>query len=296
MSPKLVRSTPAATSLIAQTSAPPLQAKVETIGIPGASTPQDTVAGGTALQPANGTEQPQPVSDADLDGLSKADQLKRLEEAMASAQNTHDNNSLAVRARYVIEMGTALRHINQRALYVEAGVKTFEEYVAAAEIGVRSRAYQLMDNAQAMTRVIVSKILDKTPNESQAVFLNALLDKHEPDDVKAVVQLLEDEGKKPTVSNLKAAATELKLIPKAEKKPALRGKAEKSEPAPADPVHNLRVALKGLQGAYSALTPSAQAAARQVDQQAAGELLADIGKLAAGILRRVEQNAETVAE
>ncbi|MEU3495351.1 hypothetical protein ABZ747_17920 [Kitasatospora cineracea] len=294
MSPKLVRSTPAATSLIAQTSAPPLQAKVETISIPGAPTPQDTVAGGTQIQPAKAAEQPQPVSDADLDGLSKAEQLKRLEDAMASAQNTHDNNSLAVRARYVIEMGTALRHINQRALYIEAGAKTFEEYVAAAEIGVRSRAYQLMDNAQAMTRVIVSKILDKTPNESQAVFLNTLLDKHKPDDVKAVVQLLEGEGKKPTVSNLKAAATELKLIPKGEKKPT--PKAEKSEPAPADPVHNLRVALKGLQGAYSALTPSAQAAARQADQQATGELLADIGKLAAGILRRVERNAEAVAE
>ncbi len=158
---------------------------------------------------------------------------------MAKAQTAHDTGSLAVRARYVIEMGTALRYVQVRKLHTVAGYGTFEEYVAAVEIGVRSRAYQLMKSAQAMTKVIVSKILDTVPNESQAVFLAPLLETHTPGDVKAVVELIEGEGKKPTVANLKAAAIELKLMPEPEKaKPVPSRKSKASAEAVPDPIRD----------------------------------------------------------
>ena len=158
---------------------------------------------------------------------------------MARAQTSHDTGSLAVRARYVIEMGTALRYVQARKLYTVAGCETFEACITAAEIGVGSWAYQLRESAQAMTKVSVSKILDTVPNESQAVFLAPLLETHKPDDVKAVVELIEGEGKKPTVANLKAAAIELKLMPEPEKAKPAPGKKDKahSEVAP-DPIRD----------------------------------------------------------
>ncbi|MFB7675293.1 hypothetical protein ACFC26_28165 [Kitasatospora purpeofusca] len=297
MSPKLVRTTPAPQSLIATTAAPLLEAKVDGIAIPGAAAVSHAAAipeqgavgqsdGPASVVPAN------PIGDADLEGLTDEQQLRRLEESMARAQASHDAGSLAVKARYVIEMGTALRYVQVRKLHTVAGFDTFEDYITAAEIGVRSRAYQLMDSAQAMTKVIVSKILDKVPNESQAVFLAPLLENHKHDEVKAVVERIEGEGKKPTVANLKAAAIELKLIPKPEKaKPAGKKDRTSTEAAP-DPIRDWRVALKGLQSAYVALAPATQSAAREADAQAAEALLGEMKKSASGILRRIEQAAE----
>ncbi|MCX5215582.1 hypothetical protein OG689_41245 [Kitasatospora sp. NBC_00240] len=184
---------------------------------------------------------------------------------MAEAQTAHDTGSLAVRARYVIEMGTALRYVQARKLHTVAGYATFEEYVAAAEIGVRSRAYQLMQSAQAMTKVIVSKILDTVPTSLKRSSWRRSWT-HKPDDARAVVELIEGEGKKPTVANLKAAAIELKLMPEFEKTTPAPGKNDKAstESAP-DPIRDWRVALKGPQNSYAALAPATHSAAREAD-------------------------------
>ncbi|MFC9330772.1 hypothetical protein [Kitasatospora sp. NPDC057015] len=53
-----------------------------------------------------------------------------------------------------------------------------------------------------------------------------------------------------------------------------------------DPTRDLRVALKGLQGAYAALAPATYSAAREANPQAAEALLAQMKRTAAGILRQ----------
>jgi hypothetical protein len=171
----------------------------------GTATPPRAVPGG--VDPFA----PQPLDPAAVTGTAE-EKLAAFERAIDEAKETAGRSLKAARARFVVEAGTALRAIRDEdgGLY-KVTHETFEEYITDRWEMDRTRAYQLIDAAPAM--LVMSKIFDTAPVESQARVLAPVLDTHGPEALREVVAAVKTSGEKLTAASIKAAALRLRYIP-----------------------------------------------------------------------------------
>ncbi|MFD8226866.1 hypothetical protein ACFV16_22140 [Streptomyces massasporeus] len=138
--------------------------------------------------------------------------LAAFEAAIDEAKETAGHSLKAARARFVVEAGTALRAIRDEdgGLY-KVTHDRFEDYIRERWEMDRTRAYQLIDAAPAM--LVMSKIFDTAPVESQARALAPVLEAHGEVAVREVVAAARQAGDKVTVKVIKEAADRLGYIP-----------------------------------------------------------------------------------
>lgn len=229
---------------------------------------------------------PQPLDPATVTGTAE-EKLVAFERVIDEAKETAGRSLKAARARFVVEAGTALRAIRDEdgGLY-KVTHATFEEYISSRWEMDRTRAYQLIDAAPAM--LVMSKIFDTAPVESQARALGPVLDTHGEEAVREVVVAVRQSGEKVTAATLKAAALRLHYIPEqADDEP---------EPEPGDPptehtpeqalaVVRLEQGLAALRVAHKALRGTVVPDALAADRDRALELTAQVDDLARKIGR-----------
>lgn len=237
-----------------------------------------------AAPPAPDPFAPRPVDPAAVTG-TEAERLAAYEAAIDEAQKTAATSLKAARARFVVEAGTALRAIRDEGLFALSH-KTFEEYILGRWDMDRSRAYQLIDAAPAM--LVMSKIFDTPPVESQARVMAPVIEAHGEPAVREVVAAVKTAGEKVTAATLRAAALRLRYVP--EQPPA------EPEAAPADPetghtpeqaraLVRLEQGLAALRGAHRALRGRVIPDALAADVVHAQVLVAQVRDLAGKIDR-----------
>lgn len=227
---------------------------------------------------------PRPVDPAAVTG-TEAERLAAYEAAIDAAQKTASDSLKAARARFVVEAGTALRAIRDEGLFTLSH-GTFEEYIVGRWEMDRTRAYQLIDAAPAM--LVMSKIFDTAPVESQARVMAPVIEAHGETAVREVVAAVKTAGEKVTAATLRAAAVRMKYIPEQP--------AAEPEAAPADPetghtpeqaraLVRLEQGLAALRGAHRALRGRVIPDAVAADAEHARVLAAQVRDLAGKIDR-----------
>jgi hypothetical protein len=242
------------------------------------------------VNPLLPAEKPDPFAPKVLDPASVTgtaeERLAAFEAAIDEAKETAGNSLKAARARFVVEAGTALRAIRDEdgGLY-KGSYATFEEYIAKRWDMDRSRAYQLIDAAPAM--VLMSKIFDTAPVESQARVLAPVLEAHGEEAVREVVVAVKQTGAKVTAAAIREAAHRLHYIP---------DPAPAPEDAPADlptehtpqealAIVRLEQGLAALRVAHKALRGTVVPDALAADHERGLELAKQVASLAAKIGR-----------
>lgn len=228
---------------------------------------------------------PKPLDPAAVTGTAE-ERLAAFEAAIDEAKETAGNSLKAARARFVVEAGTALRAIRDEdgGLYkVTHG--TFEEYIAARWDMDRSRAYQLIDAAPAM--LVMSKIFDTAPVESQARAALPALEGHGEAAVKEIVVALRTAGEKVTAKAITETGRRLGYIPD----PAPAPEDEPGElltkhtPQEALAIVRLEQGLAALRVAHKALRGTVVPDALAADHERGLELAKQVASLAAKIGR-----------
>ncbi|MEE1783080.1 hypothetical protein PUR71_09140 [Streptomyces sp. SP17BM10] len=157
---------------------------------------------------------PAPVDFSKLTGTD-ADKLKQLEEMVHTADQRLDGEIQSAQTRYVIVVGSILRHIDENNLTAKASTGlTFAQYVWDRFRIRYRRARQLIEAAPIVSEVVAAKVLP-SPNESQALAIAGFLHTRGPDVARQVVGSIEKAGQKVTAERLTEAinAYELSLIP-----------------------------------------------------------------------------------
>lgn len=228
---------------------------------------------------------PQPLDPATVTGTTE-EKLATFERAIDEAKETAGRTLKAARARFVVEAGTALRAIRDEdgGLY-KVTHATFEDYIASRWEMDRTRAYQLIDAAPAM--LVMSKIFDTAPVESQARVLAPVLDTRGPEAVREVVAAVKTSGEKITAATLKAAADRLGYIP--EQAPAPEDEPDdpptEHTPEQALAVVRLEQGLAALRVAHKALRGTVVPDALAADRERGLELVAQVDDLVRKISR-----------
>jgi hypothetical protein len=229
---------------------------------------------------------PKPLDPAAVTGTAE-ERLAAFEAAIDEAKETAGQTLKAARARFVVEAGTALRAIRDEdgGLY-KVTHATFEEYIAARWDMDRSRAYQLIDAAPAM--LVMSKIFDTAPVESQARAALPALESHGEAAVKEIVVALRTAGEKVTAKTITETGRRLGYIPD----PAPAPEDEKTADLPTEhtpqealAVVRLEQGLAALRVAHKALRGTVVPDALAADHERGLELAKQVASLAAKIGR-----------
>lgn len=229
---------------------------------------------------------PQPLDPATVTGTD-AERLAAFERVIDEAKETAGRTLKAARARFVVEAGTALRAIRDEGggLYkVTHG--TFEEYIAARWDMDRSRAYQLIDAAPAM--LVMSKIFDTAPVESQARAALPALEGHGEPAVKEIIAAIKTAGEKITAATITAVGRRLGYIPEqADDEPEGNSDGSPTEHTPeqALAVVRLEQGLAALRVAHKALRGTVVPDALAADRERGLELAAQVDDLVGKISR-----------
>ncbi|MGY5634213.1 hypothetical protein ACW7N6_38380 [Streptomyces sp. UC1A3] len=229
---------------------------------------------------------PKPLDPATVTGTPE-ERLAAFEQAIDAAKATASTSLKAARARFVVEAGTALRAIRDEdgGLY-KGSYATFEEYILKRWDMDRSRAYQLIDAAPAM--LVMSKIFDTAPVESQARAMIDVIEAHGEAAVREVVAAVKQSGEKVTVASLKATAARMGYLPK---QPDHGPGDSRTEPATehtpeqARALARLEQGLAALRGAHRALRGRIIADALEADPEQGRVLAAQVRDLAGKIDR-----------
>jgi hypothetical protein len=227
---------------------------------------------------------PQPLNPAAVTGTPE-ERLTAFEAAIDSAKETAGTTLKAARARFAVEAGMALRAIRDEdgGLY-KVTHATFEEYVAVRWDMDRTRAYQLIDAAPAM--LVMWKIFDTAPVESQARALAGVLDAHGEEAVREAVVAVRESGKKITAATLKEAAHRLHYIPQPAPEPDEPDDLPTEHtPEQARALVRLEKGLAELRVAHKALRGRVIPDAVMADHVRGSELVAEIADLAGKISR-----------
>lgn len=227
---------------------------------------------------------PAPVDPATVTG-SDEERLAAFEAAMAAAQNVAEESLGKARARFVIEAGAALRAIRDDPGKLYAAYGTFEDYIVKRWQMDRSRAYQLIDAAAPM--IVMSKIFDVPPVESQARVLAPVLEDHGEDAVRETVVVVRTSGDKVTAATLKAAAVRLGYITVVPQQTARQNTDRPTGDLPEQSraIIRLEQALSALRAAHKALKGEIVPEAVAADAERGGELAAQAIDLAGKIER-----------
>ncbi|WP_143589847.1 hypothetical protein [Streptomyces africanus] len=227
---------------------------------------------------------PKPLDPAAVTGTAE-ERLAAFEQAIDQAQETAGRSLKAARARFVVEAGTALRAIRDEGLF-KLSHETFDEYIAGRWDMDRSRAYQLIDAAPAM--LVMSKIFDTPPVESQARMLGPVLDAHGEEAVREVVVAAKQAGPKVTAATLKAAALRLRYIPSqsdGEPEDEPTDPPTEHTPEQARAIVRLEQGLAALRVAHKALRGTVVTDALAADRERGLELARQVASIAAKIGR-----------
>ncbi|MER7488689.1 hypothetical protein ABTY20_22850 [Streptomyces sp. NPDC126497] len=231
---------------------------------------------------------PKPLDPAAVTGTAE-ERLAAFETAIDEAKETAATSLKAARARFVVEAGTALRAIRDEdgGLY-KVTHDTFEEYIVGRWGMDRTRAYQLIDAAPAM--LVMSKIFDTAPVESQARVMAPVIEAHGETAVREVVAAVKQSGEKVTAAALRAAAVRMHYIP--EQPAAGPGAARTDDDPPAEhtpeqarALVRLEQGLAALRGAHRALRGRVIADALDADSERGKILAAQVRDLAGKIDR-----------
>jgi hypothetical protein len=235
---------------------------------------------------------PKPVDPATVTGTD-AERLAAFEAAIDAAKETAGNSLKAARARFVVEAGTALRAIRDEGggLY-KVTHATFEEYISQRWDMDRTRAYQLIDAAPVM--LVMSKIFDTAPVESQARVLAPVLEAHGETAVREVVAAVRQTGEKVTAKAIRDAADRLNYVPRPALAPAGEDDTEADPPAEHTPEQaralvRLEQGLAALRGAHRALRGRVIADALEADPEQGRILVAQVADLAGKIERLTQR-------
>lgn len=226
---------------------------------------------------------PKPLDPATVTGTA-AERLAAFEAAIDEAKDTAAGSLKAARARFVVETGTALRAIRDDDLF-KLSHETFDAYITGRWDMDRTRAYQLIDAAPVM--LVMSKIFDTAPVESQARVLAPVLEAHGESAVREIVAAARQSGSKVTAKAIRDAADRLNYVPPPP--PAV-------EAAPAEPVTEhtpeqaralvrLEQGLAALRGAHRALRGRVIPDALAADPERGRVLAAQVRDLAGKIDR-----------
>lgn len=223
---------------------------------------------------------PKPLDPAAVTG-SDAERLAAFERVIDEAKETAGRSLKAARARFVVEAGTALRAIRDEGLF-KLSHETFDEYITGRWEMDRTRAYQLIDAAPAM--LVMSKIFDTPPVESQARTLGPVLDAHGEEAVREVVVAAKQAGPKVTAATLKAAALRLRYIPQQtdpgpEDNEASTDASTEHTPEQARAIVRLEQGLAALRVAHKALRGTVVPDALAADRERGLELAAQVDDL-----------------
>ncbi|WP_267133069.1 hypothetical protein, partial [Streptomyces alkaliphilus] len=227
-----------------------------------------------------------PIDPTTLTGTPD-ERLAALEAAVDRAASTAAESGRRIKARYVIEAGTALRAIRDGELYPG----TWEEYVTTRHDLSLRRSYQLMEAAPALQRVWTCKILHTPPNESQALAIDPVIETHGEDAARKIVKAIEEAGRRPTAAALKATARELGYTAPEEPRRAPQETPE-SSPRPtteADSLADLEEATRLLRRVHRALHPKTLEAARATNPDRATEVISEISDVLAKAARRAQR-------
>ncbi|MFJ5122934.1 hypothetical protein [Kitasatospora sp. NPDC088548] len=157
---------------------------------------------------------PAPVDFSKLTGTD-AEKLKQLEEMVHSADRRLDGEVQSAQTRYVIVVGSILRHIDENDLTAKASTGlSFGQYVWDRFRIRYRRARQLIEAAPIVSEVVAAQVLP-SPNESQALAIAGFLHTRGREAAVQVVGSIETAGQKVTAERLTEAITayELSLIP-----------------------------------------------------------------------------------
>lgn len=229
---------------------------------------------------------PKPLDPAAVTGTAE-ERLAAFEQAIDEAKETAGRSLKAARARFVVEAGTALRAIRDEGLF-KVGHETFDAYITGRWDMDRTRAYQLIDAAPAM--LVMSKIFDTAPVESQARTLAPVMEAHGETAVREVVAAVKQSGEKVTAAALKAAAVRMHYIPE---QPATGPDDARTDDDPPDEhtpeqaraLVRLEQGLAALRGAHRALRGRVLADALDADPERGRVLAAQVRDLAGKIDR-----------
>jgi hypothetical protein len=227
---------------------------------------------------------PRPLDPAAVTGTDEQ-RLAAFEAAISEAQETAAGSLKAARARFVVEAGTALRAIRDDTLF-RLTHETFEDYIRQRWDMDRTRAYQLIDAAPVM--LVMSKIFDTAPVESQARALAPVLAAHGEVAVREVVAAARQSGDKVTVKAIRGAADRLNYLPPPAPAPAEGQPAEpvtEHTPEQARALVRLEQGLAALRGAHRALRGRVIADALEADPERGQVLAAQVRDLAGKIDR-----------
>jgi hypothetical protein len=227
---------------------------------------------------------PQPIDPATVTGTDE-EKLAAYEAAIDRAKETAGTTLKAARARFVVEAGTALRAIRDQdgGLY-KVTHTTFEDYISARWDMDRTRAYQLIDAAPAM--LVMSKIFDTAPVESQARAALPALESHGEVAVKEIVAAIRTAGEKVTAKTITEHGRRLGYIP--EQGPADDDGADpptEHTPEQARALVRVEQGLAALRGAHRALRGRVIPDALAADPEQGKILAAQVADLAGKIER-----------